>query len=109
MSIHRKKACLSSPPHGGNLRQPWRALSMSRATWYRHNKPTEKIERKTERDGAAFMGMSLRTFQRLKRVLESPRGEILIASGLTSSQAEQMLSDPERVERFVELFEHFNK
>jgi uncharacterized protein YoaH (UPF0181 family) len=55
---------LTNPPSGGNPRQ-WEVLGMSRATWYRHGKPSTKPEPKpTQKDIAAALGYSVRTIQR---------------------------------------------
>jgi uncharacterized protein YoaH (UPF0181 family) len=60
----RKRPGLTKPPSGGHLRQ-WKALGMSRATWYRRGKPTKKPEPKTtQKDAAEILGVSLRTVQR---------------------------------------------
>jgi hypothetical protein len=57
------------PPNGGEIRQqPWDAIGMSRATWYRHGKPTTKpAKRKTDLQIAKMFGTSLRSMQRTKR------------------------------------------
>jgi uncharacterized protein YoaH (UPF0181 family) len=50
--------------NGGKLR-PWEAIGMSRASWYRHGKPTKKPEpRQTQKDIAEVLGVSVRTVQR---------------------------------------------
>ena len=56
---------------GGKVRQPdtptkpWLALGMSRATWYRLGKPSEKPEpRLTQKDIAEILHTSVRTVQR---------------------------------------------
>jgi hypothetical protein len=61
-------ACL---PDGGEVRQqPWEAISMSRAAWYRHGKPTAKpAPRMTQAQIAKKFGTSLRSMQRSKRAL----------------------------------------
>src|SRR5262249_11273398 len=53
-----------SRQRGGKARQPWLALGMSRAAWYRHGKPSEKPHRFTQQDIAKILGVSLRTIQR---------------------------------------------
>jgi hypothetical protein len=40
-NVHADDSRLIGPPSGGKVRQ-WEALGMSRATWYRCGKPTEK-------------------------------------------------------------------
>jgi uncharacterized protein YoaH (UPF0181 family) len=54
----------ANPPSGGKVRQPWLALGMSRATWYRLGKPSEKPQRVTQKNLAKIMGASVRTIQR---------------------------------------------
>jgi uncharacterized protein YoaH (UPF0181 family) len=55
----------TKPPDGGEVRQPWLALGMSRATWYRLGKPSEKPEeRLTQKDIAEILNTSVRTIQR---------------------------------------------
>src|SRR5262245_3686634 len=45
--------------------KPWEAIGMSRATWYRLGKPTEKPARTAPlREMAEAFGVSLRTIQR---------------------------------------------
>ena len=75
--IREATVCLNSPPHGGIVRQnkPWEAIGISRATWYRRGKPTEKPPRRgqgpfSQRKMAAGNRVSLRTQQRLDRIME---------------------------------------
>src|ERR1700732_3033760 len=57
-------------PDGGKVR-PWEAIGMSRATWYRHGKPTTKPTKlKTHAQVAKMFGTSLRSMQRSKRALK---------------------------------------
>jgi hypothetical protein len=42
---------------------------MSRASWYRHGKPTEKPERPNVAEQARRAGVNLRTHQRIMRVM----------------------------------------
>jgi uncharacterized protein YoaH (UPF0181 family) len=57
---------LTRPPYGGIMRQkPWEAVGMSRATWYRKGKPTEKPKSKVpQKQLAKTLGVSIRTIQR---------------------------------------------
>lgn len=59
---------LKKLPNGSIMRQikkPWTAIGMSRASWYRHGKPTAKPEREpTVKDIAAKVGVSERTMYR---------------------------------------------
>jgi hypothetical protein len=48
---------------------PWEAIGMSRASWYRHGKPTEKPKRITVADEARRAGVSTRTHQHIMRVM----------------------------------------
>src|SRR5262245_17128917 len=67
--------------NGGIMRQspkPWEAIGMSRATWYRHGKPTEKPTRYTQADVAKILGISLRTTQRdLARARQEERERLV--------------------------------
>src|SRR5262245_27147761 len=52
--------------------KPWEAIGMSRATWYRHGKPTEKPQLIMDLSYTAIAGrerVSVRTVQRMHRVL----------------------------------------
>jgi hypothetical protein len=49
--------------------QPWIALGMSRATWYRLAKPSAKPTRVTQPIRAYMEGVSLRSLQREARIL----------------------------------------
>lgn len=58
---------LKNPPIGDNVRQPkpWEALGMSRATWFRHGKPTYNDRKITQKNRAEWgWGVSTRTVQR---------------------------------------------
>jgi hypothetical protein len=66
-----KRRHLKKPPNapesvqnGGIVRLPWSAIGMSRASWYRHGKPTTKPKRYTCADIAKVTGWSIRTIQR---------------------------------------------
>ena len=48
--------------------KPWTVLGISRATWYRHGKPTKKPIRETQATFALQTGRSVRTLQRLMRI-----------------------------------------
>jgi hypothetical protein len=49
--------------------KPWEGIGISRATWYRHGKPTKKHERDSPAKMAALFGAtSVRTYQRTMRV-----------------------------------------
>jgi hypothetical protein len=96
--------------------KPWEALGISRATWYRYGKPTEKAvyeDLKWEKGGPGsgtladcaddlkkFGFPSTRTYQRVMRVRLSPlwpyveRGEVSIA------KADRSLADPEFMRHF---------
>jgi DNA-binding transcriptional regulator LsrR (DeoR family) len=65
---------LKKAPHGGIMRRhPWEAIGMSRASWYRHGKPTTKPQQMTQTQIAAMMGVSLRTVQRVIRQRKQER------------------------------------
>jgi hypothetical protein len=74
--------------------RPWELLGMSRASWYRHGKPTEKPKRYTQADVAKIFGVSLRTIQRdLASQREKDRNKVvararaLIAQGHGEEEA----------------------
>jgi uncharacterized protein YoaH (UPF0181 family) len=55
-------------------RDPWETAGMSRASWYRHGKPTKKPTRFTQKEIAEILGVSLRTAQRdAARIREDKR------------------------------------
>jgi hypothetical protein len=84
---------------------PWTAIGMSRASWYRHGKPTTKPPRHiTVAERAEADGIPLRTYQRRRRIEQSPFKEYVAYSrgrppqGLvTLWEAEWYLSHPETV------------
>ena len=49
--------------------KPWEAIGISRATWYRHGKPTEKPRKPSLAAAARAAGVSTRTAQRIERVM----------------------------------------
>jgi hypothetical protein len=73
--------------------QPWTALKMSRATWYRLGKPRAKLERMTQPIRARLEGVSLRSLQREARILrEAPSLADDIETGsLKLGRAERIL------------------
>src|SRR5262245_50136833 len=59
--------------------QPWEAIGMSRATWYRLGKPTQKPDRKAPlREMAEAFGVSMRTIQRdrVRAIREAVQAEV---------------------------------
>ena len=68
---------------GQNARQPWLALGISRATWYRLGKPTTKPEQPMAQALLArAQGVSLRSFQRTARIVrKAPSLADSIATG----------------------------
>ena len=77
---------------------------MSRATCYRHGKPDKKRERMSVAKMAAMVNApSVRTYQRILRVLRDPELAPFLAAGggLRPGQAEKLLTDPERKLRFL--------
>ena len=97
--------------YGGMMRwsarsaRPWDEVGISRATWYRHGKPTKKPTRpKTVAEIAKQFGASSkRTYQRTMRALQSELGPYVAAGRLSAAQADRMLGDPQRLRRFLEL------
>ena len=77
--------------------QPWLALGMSRATWYRLGKPETKPERPmTQPLRARLMHVSLRSLQRGERVARSAPGlaDQVAAGALKIGRAERLLFSP---------------
>jgi hypothetical protein len=71
---HAMSNRLTTPPNGGAMRQkaePWLALGISRATWYRLGKPETKPvkpPRVTQKQAAELMQVSVRRIQRVARI-----------------------------------------
>jgi hypothetical protein len=77
--------------------KPWEAIGMSRATWYRHGKPSEKPKRITVADAARAAGVSTRTHQRIMRVMRDDKGlaVLMLKHGWCKpGQAEKILTNP---------------
>ena len=56
--------------------KPWEAIGISRATWYRHGKPTENPPRTSIARAARTMGASsTRTFQRIQSLYKKATGD----------------------------------
>jgi hypothetical protein len=95
--MSKESKSLTNPPDGGKVRRPWEAIGMSRASWYRHGKPTEKPKRKTTHaDIAKICGCSVRTIQRdraqmLREVVEDARK--FIAQGHSLEDATRMANE----------------
>jgi hypothetical protein len=111
------KDSLKSPPSGGKMRlpdaqsKPWEALGISRATWYRRDKPTEQPIRRgrgpfSQRKMAAGNHVSLRTQQRLDRILEfdSDLWFLTVKGHIKPAQAERIISDPVKYQHFLQWF-----
>ena len=83
--------------------RPWEAIGISRATWYRHGKPTEKPRRITLADEARKVGVSVRTHQRILRVMAADidLACMMINHGWCKpGQAEQIIANPSEHRRF---------
>ena len=87
---------------------PWEAIGMSRASWYRHGKPTENPPRTSVARAARIMGASsTRTFQRINRVLAADMdlAVLMLNHGWCKpGQAEQIIADPALHRRFRRWF-----
>jgi len=72
---------------------PWVALGISRATWYRHGKPTTGRRRLKQAESARRHDASLRSLQRAGRILrEAPDlGTQVEAGTLKIGTAERLL------------------
>ena len=97
---------LKSAPDGADLRQkPWEAVGMSRATWYRRGKPTEKWPDPADRHAAGLqlrMGISgarsLRTLQRFERVMRKNMdlARAIRRGDISAAFADWIVSNPRR-------------
>ena len=89
---------------------------MSRASWYKHGKPTQKPRRLTiaERMGAfgllldqpeltrAAERYSSRTLQRMERVMRVPElTSMMLHHGWKPAQCERLLTNPQRLRKFL--------
>lgn len=99
---------LKAPPIGGMVRQkdkPWEQLGISRATWYRHDKPTEWRRLSTNADEAKRGGMSLRSYERFARVFGNNSNELIrkyVANGgMKLGMADYLLAHPSELRRFT--------
>ncbi len=79
---------------------------MSRASWYRHGRPSSKPQRRTQVEIARGQGCSVRTLQRLLRInreIGPPMIEAIKASDISVGKAEWLLrprlDGPDRVSR----------
>ena len=81
-------------------KQPWEAIGMSRATWYRRGKPTEKpLHLNAAQRVRLFLGRSVsnRTAQRIERVMDADMdlARLMLHEGWCKpGQAEQILTNP---------------
>jgi hypothetical protein len=73
--------------------KPWETVGMSRASWYRHGKPTEKPpKRETQAEAIKRLGGSVRTLQRVLRIYREPDLMKLVADGkLSIGKAEALV------------------
>jgi hypothetical protein len=65
------KKRLNPPPDGRKVRRPWETVGMSRASWYRYGKPTEKPGAMGEwfRREELKYWRSRRTVERVNRIM----------------------------------------
>jgi hypothetical protein len=85
------------------LPKPWEAIGMSRASWYRHGKPTEKPRKpNTAADEARLGRVSVRTYHRIMRVIKADVDlAVLMGDGWCKpGQAERIVADPVEHRRF---------
>jgi hypothetical protein len=83
--------------------KPWEAIGISRASWYRHGKPTEKPQRITVADEARRAGVSKRTHQRIMRVMrkDADLAVLMIRDGWCKpGQADEVIASPRLHRRF---------
>ena len=94
--------------------QPWIALGMSRATWYRlgkPDKPRRKFTHEEQLEGLAKNGMafsSWRTYQRTMRALTSPLMPYVKSGQMSVNQADKILASPGGAEGFLKMVEIWN-
>ena len=93
------------------MSKPWEAIGMSRASWYRHGKPTESPMRRgqgpySQRKMAAGNHVSLRTQQRMDRIMEfdSDLWMLTVNGNIKPAQAERIVADPVKYQRFLEYY-----
>jgi hypothetical protein len=85
--------------------RPWEKIGISRSTWYRHGKPTEKprkpmtVAEVAKQSGAS----STRTYYRTLRVMGSELASFVQSGQLSIAKADRMLGDPTRLRRFQKL------
>jgi hypothetical protein len=110
-----------SRQYGAKVRQeakPWEALGISRATWYRYGKPTEKAvydDLRWEKQGGCgtqadcaddlknrFGFPSIRTFQRVMRVAQSELWPYAEAGLISIARADRILANPDGLRLFRE-------
>ena len=83
--------------------KPWEAIGISRATWYRHGKPTENPPRTSIARAARTMGASsTRTFQRIHRVMAADMdlARAMLDGWCKPAQAEAIIKDPVLLRKF---------
>jgi hypothetical protein len=83
--------------------KPWEAIGMSRASWYRHGKPTEKPERTSVAAAARAAGVSVRTHQRIMRVMAADMDlavAMLKHGWCKPGQAEAIIKNPILLRKF---------
>ena len=96
-----------TPPNGGSVGRPeptpWEAIGMSRSSWYRLGKPSEKPRRETQAQRARRAQVSLRRLQRAIRVDKyAPCLKPFIWDGLIShSAAEKYLGNMDRMAALI--------
>jgi hypothetical protein len=83
--------------------KPWEAIGMSRASWYRHGKPTENPERTPVAAAAGAAGISVRTYQRIMRVMAADMDlavAMLQHGWCKPGQAEAIIKGPDPARKF---------
>lgn len=99
---------LKNPPDGGEVRRPWEAIGMSRATWYRKGKPTEKpgtLGEWFKREELKHW-RSKRTVERVKRIgeFDGDLWRLTVKGWCKPAQAERIITDPVEYQRFLEWY-----
>jgi len=92
--------------------EPWKAIGMSRASWYRHGKPTEKPERTSVAAAARAAGVSVRTHQRIMRVMAADinLAVLMLEHGWCKpGQAEAIIKHPVLLRKFRRMVKRANR
>jgi hypothetical protein len=98
---------LKNPPDGAKVR-PWEAVGMSRASWYRHGKPTEKPGALGEwfRREELKYWRSKRTVERVNRIMafDGDLWGLTVNGYFKPAEAERIITNPVAYQRFQQWY-----